>query len=348
MKLNRRRQWAVATLCAGAALGGVVHFTVAAGPAPAGPDMADTANAFLATLDPKLRKQAQFSFEDKDRDGWHYIPGDRVGVRYKDLRPPQREAAHKLLRAGLSASGLKKAQSIMQLESVLAEMEKDPEKRDPEKYWFAVFGKPERTGTWSWSFEGHHVSLNFTVVRGTLIATSPSFLGANPAEVREGKAKGTRVLAAEEDLGRTLVKSVSEAERKKVVFNSAAPPEILTGAEARVGALEDTGLAVAAMNEAQRKMVRHLLESYAALMAPELATERMARVEEAGFDKIRFAWAGGLERGDGHYYRLQGPTFLVEYDNTQNDANHIHTVWRDFKGDFGRDLLAEHYKTGHK
>jgi len=315
-----------------------------------GTTLARSANAFLAGLSEAQRTQAARPFEGKLREDWHFIPKAREGALWKEMNPAQRKLGTALLKSALSTAGYTRTTRIMSLESVLAEMEKDPVKRDPEKYWFLVFGTPSDkpdAAPWGFRFEGHHVSLNFTVVAGKLVATTPTFFGANPANVNEGKLKGTRLLGAEEDLGRKLVKSFTGDAAKAAVYDTAAPDDILTAALPLAQPLEKKGVSYASMTASQKRMVDELLRSYANQIAPALAAERLARLDKAGRDNVHFAWAGGLELGERHYYRLQGPTFVVEYDNTQNGANHVHTAWRDFDGDFGRDLLREHLKTQH-
>jgi hypothetical protein len=242
------------------------------------------------------------------------------------------------------------ATQIMQLESVLAAIEAAQPPignrfvRDPERYFFSIFGTPSTRDTWGWRVEGHHVSLHFTVVNGTLAAGSPSFFGSNPAEVRSGPKKGTRVLGPEEDAARSLVESLDASQREKAIINTTAPNDIVTMASVKVDPLSPVGIPGSALTASQRALLRKLIDVYTGYMADDIAADRLTRIEKAGWDKIAFAWAGSLERGQKHYYRVQGPTFLIEYDNTQNDANHIHSVWRDFNGDFGEDLLREHLR----
>jgi hypothetical protein len=309
--------------------------------------MAEAASKFLAALDPEQKKLAHHGWEAEDRVSFVYVPRARSGAPLKRLNPEQRKLAHALLKTGLSQAGYLKATQIIELEKVLAQIENNPTRRDPELYYFWVFGKPEATGTWGWKAEGHHLSLNFTVVRGTAIATTPNFAGANPAEVRDGPLKGRRVLAAEEDIARQLVTSLDERTRGQAVFDAKALPEILTVDKSQVEPLPAVGLEAGKMAPKQKELLRKLLAEYAAMMPPALAAERLAKIDKAGFDKLRFGWAGGIKKGEPHYYRIQGPTALIEYDSTQNDGNHIHTTWRDFAGDFGRDLLREHLKAAH-
>jgi hypothetical protein len=318
-------------------------------PASPGATMAAAANDLLAAFTPEQKKQATFALEDAHRTTWFYVPLARKGIPFKQMTPAQRTAALRLLRAGLSQPGFDKATNIMELDKVLAILEKNPVRRDPELYYFSVFGTPAAAGTWGFRVEGHHVSINITVVKGNLIATTPEFLGANPAEVRlDGPFKGRRVLHAEEDLARELVKSLDPKQRAQAVVSETAPGDILTTNRPKADPPPIAGITAQALTPKQIETLRKVLAEYAARLPDALASERLARIEKAGFEKIRFAWAGTLERGGPHYYRVQGPTFVIEYDNTQNDANHVHTVFRDFEDDFGRDLLREHYQSAHR
>jgi hypothetical protein len=306
-----------------------------------GNEMADAAAKFLESLDAPQRAKATFPFTSGERESWHYVPKVRGGVSLKDVSAATRERARDLLKSALSEHGLATVESIIALENVLREMEQSAH-RDPDFYYVAIFGTPG-TDPWGWRFEGHHVSLNYTFVGGHgAISSTPTFMGANPAEVRIGAHKGMRALAAEEDLGRKLVASLSPDQLKIAVISTRAPSEILTGNDRRVDPLKAEGILYSEMNADQKAQSVALLKFYLNRHRTEIADAAFAKLETAELGKIRFAWAGGLERGDGHYYRFQGPTFVVEYDNTQNGANHIHTVWRDFDGDFGRDLLRDH------
>jgi hypothetical protein len=334
------RQLIVALSLAGACLTAVT--TAHADPLPA--SMASAAQAFLATLDAAGRSKAQFAFDAEERFNWHFTPVPRAGLPLKQMTPAQREKAFALLHVGLSEKGYSKAEAIRALEPVLAELEHDPVKRDPELYFVTIFGEPAATGTWGWRYEGHHVSQNWTIVDGKSIASTPQFFGSNPAEVRDGPKKGTRVLAAEEDLARALLDSLTEAQRAAAVISPDAPDDILTSNARTAGIQKDLGLAYDALSSAQRGLLMAIIDEYAAAQPRALAAERLKKLRDAGLSTVKFAWMGGLARGERHYYRVQGTTFLIEYDNTQNGANHVHAVWRDFAGDWGTDLLAEHYK----
>jgi hypothetical protein len=315
---------------------------------PPGPALAEAASKLLAALSPEQKKKMTFTLEDAHRVEWFFVPIARKGVPLKELTAAQRPLVLALLRAGLGQAGYKMTTEIMELDKVLAEIEKDPVKRDPEKYYVSIFGTPSPTGTWGWRFEGHHVSHNFTIASGKLIATTPQFLGANPAEVRvDGPFKGRRVLAAEEDLGRNLITALDPQQRTQAIFSKEAPPEIITKNEPKIDPLVPTGVPGKSLTEAQRALLKSLLTQHALRLHATLGKERLDKAMKAGLEKVYFAWAGGIARGEKYYYRVQGPTFLIEVDNTQNNGNHIHTVWRDFDGDFGRDLLREHYKVAH-
>jgi hypothetical protein len=275
---------------------------------------------------------------------WHFIPRERRGLPLKEMTEAQRARARGLLEAGLSQRGILKVDQIIDLENVLREMGGNPTMRDPELYYFTVFGTPSSEAAWGWRIEGHHLSVNFTIARGTYVATSPAFFGANPAEVRTGSRQGLRPLAAEEDLARELVTSLTGEQRGVAILETEAPRDIITGNANEVDPLSPAGIAVTQLNAAQRTLLVRLMDEYLNRMAADLAAARRSKLETTDFDRVTFAWAGSIERGQPHYYRVQGPTFLIEFDNTQNQANHIHSVWRDFDGDFGRDLLREHYR----
>ena len=318
--------------------------------------MSETANAFLASLTPEQRAKATFPMEDERRLFWHYVPSPDIEKRYghprwgltlREMSPPQKHLASALLSAGLSRTGYIKATTIMSLEDVLRVMEGDSgERRDPDKYHFSIFGQPAEKGIWGYRAEGHHVSLHFTIVNGQL-AASPTFLGANPALVKQGPRQALRALAREEDLARDLLASLSSEQKRVAIVSPVAYKDILTAAD-RKAALEGqpSGLSAAKLSARQRELLQALVAEYAGNMPAEIAEVRMKQFQQAG-NNIYFAWAGSVERGGPHYYRLQAPKFLIEYDNTQNEANHIHSVWRDFDGDFGLDLLQAHYRSSH-
>lgn len=307
--------------------------------------LSEAAGNFLNALTPEQRARAVFRFDDDERQNWHFVPRERKGLPLRDMTATQKHLAAALLSAGFSQQGYIKAVTIMSLEEVLRVLENDSgERRNPEKYYFSIFGTPAPKGTWGYRVEGHHLSHNYTVVNGR-VASAPSFFGANPAEVRDGPRKGLRALAAEEDSGRAVLVSLDPAQKKAAVVEQKAYADILTAAS-RKAALngQPSGLSAAKMTPQQFEKLSAVVEEYARNVPGTLAASREELVRKAGRN-LWFAWAGEEERGRPHYYRVQGPDFLIEYDNTQNNANHIHSVWREFKGDFGLDLLAEHYKT---
>ena len=316
----------------------------------AAPGMTTAATRFLEGLTPELRQQATLPLDSDDLTRWHYVPTNqfpRKGLALKDMSGPQRKLAHDLLRAGLSQRGYLTATAIIDLENVLKVIEsarggRGGMNRDPELYFFTIFGTPSAKGAWGWRVNGHHLAVHFMVRNGSPVSSSPTFFGTNPAEVREGPKQGLRIQAAEQDGGRALVTALDEAQRKTAVIEATAPNDILTTTKPKAGPLSPMGLKASEMTPPQRALLIKLIEVYASHMSEELAASRLAQVKKAGPDQIGFAWAGPIEPGQRHYYRVQGPTFLIEFDNTQNNGNHIHAVWRDFAGDFGPDLIREH------
>jgi Protein of unknown function (DUF3500) len=310
-------------------------------------EMAAAAKNFLAALDDSQKSRARFDLKSDLREDWHFIPKPtRPGIMLKDLTPAQHHLAYALLGTGLSTEGFIKASTIMSLEQILHELENRSPTRDPGKYYFSIFGDPGKDPTWGWRCEGHHCSVNFTIVNGQLSGT-PNFFGSNPGEVMSGPRQGLRVLAGEEEAGRTLVKHLNDDQKKVAIIPGGAPKDILSEALRTANPLSPAGLPAATMTAEQKRLLHDIIDTYIGRARPALAAAELAQIEKAGFDAIHFVWMGGTERGEPHYYRVQGPTFLIEYDNTQNGANHPHAVWREFKGDFGRDLLAEHYKATH-
>ena len=309
--------------------------------------MAECARHFLAALDTNQRGRAMFPFDSDERLNWHFIPRERKGLSLREMTPYQKQLASALLAAGLSQAGYIKAVTIMSLEEVLRIIERaSGEYRNPEKYYFSVFGTPDEKERWGYRVEGHHFSQNYTIINGNVI-DAPSFFGAHPAQVEEGPRKGLRTLAGEDDLGMELIRSLDEPQLKIAIVNQTAYNEILTGAS-RKAALQGqpSGLAASEMKSNQFDALMALMEEYARNLPDELAEDRIAQISRAGRN-IHFAWSGGINRSDPHYYRVQSPSFLIEMDDTQNDANHIHSVWRDFTGDFGQDLLRQHYQASH-
>ena len=313
--------------------------------------LVEAAQQFLETLDDAQLQQLSFELEDEERYNWHYTPIERKGLPLKDMGEDQRKAAMQLLQISLSEKGYSKVQDVMALENVLRLVENRPDNdtyRDPENYYFSLFGNPQAGEAWGWRLEGHHLSLNFSSLSNEIVSATPTFFGANPGNVPRGPKKGWRVLQPEEDLGRALVKSLETNQLPTALIAEEAYPEIVTGTEqaAQVGAPE--GLAYGDMTTEQQKQLMQLVEVYYNVHRDEVADPALKAIQDTGLDEIHFAWAGGLEVGDPHYYRIQGPSFVIEYDNTQNNANHIHTVIRDLKNDWGENVLKTHYEEAHK
>jgi hypothetical protein len=314
-----------------------------------GQRMTEAVTTFLASLTPDQKGRVVFPVESGERLNWHYLPREREGLPFREMDESQRKLAHALLSSGLSRRGHAKALDIMSLESVLAGLEGPARRhpRDPDLYYFTVFGTPSDESPWGWRVEGHHLSANFLVVNGNRIAPTPNFFGVNPARVPQGPFAGLRILAAEEDLARRLLGSLDAAQQARVIIDAEAPPDIVTQAKPRVIIDSPAGLVAADMTDDQREHLMKVVVEYTSRMPDDVADTRMNEIEKDGKAHIHFAWAGSVNPGKGHYYRLHGPSFLIEYDNTQNNANHIHTVWRDLKGDWGDDLLRIHYSRSH-
>ena len=321
------------------------------GPHPvSGPgDSGAAARAFLSLLDESERANGSVSFDNPERTNWSYVPKERAGIPLRAMDTNQRTAALGLLDNGLSEHGTKLARGIMELEGTLRELDRSAgspwaDRRDPGLYYLTVFGAPDAAQPWGWRFEGHHLSVNATNLgpHGQIVA--PVFMGANPARVPSGPQEGFRLLAAEEDLAFALLDTLDTGQRARATIAGQTTGDIHTGNDPAVGSMAFAGLPASGMTAAQQRQLRQLLELYAGRMADDVARGQLGRIDEAGFGLLHFGWAGAHRRGEPHYYRIHGPTVLVEYDNTQNNANHIHTVWRDLENDFGGDLLRKHYE----
>jgi hypothetical protein len=296
-------------------------------------------------LSDRQRAAALFPFDHPERTRWVYVPERRTGISLQAMDARQRAAAFEFVGTGLSERGTGLARGIVELEGILRELEGGASgfDRDPGLYYLSLFAGPGGMHPWGWSFEGHHLSVNVTDLgpHGQIVA--PVFMGANPARVPRGPRQGTRLLAAEEDLAFELLNMLDPGQRARATISARPFEDILTRNDPVVGPMALAGLPAAAMTADQQRQLRRLLELYAGRMADSAASSQLQRIEQAGFERLHFAWAGARQPGDPHYYRIHGPTVLVEYDNSQSDANHIHTVWRDLENDFGGDLLRRHY-----
>ncbi len=319
-----------------------------------GANMTQAAKAYLATLTEEQRAISLMEYDTPQRVGWHFIPKDqRKGLQIRDMNQAQRKAAFELLKTTLSQVGYDKARTIMELESILHELQKTRGGgaiRDPQRYYYTVFGEPDEAGRWGLSIEGHHLSLNFVVQENQVIASSPTFLAANPSVVKDEfpgmPPRGTRVLDQEELIGFELIRALSPEQRSEAIVADRAPRDIRAAGEAEPPKYEATGLAYSRMDEAQQTMLQRLIQVYAGNLPEDVCAQRLAAIEQAGYDRVYFAWAGADRPGIGHYYLIQGPTFQIEFVNVQpdsagNPASHIHSVWRDPRGDFAIPIAAQ-------
>lgn len=317
--------------------------------------MVTTANAWLVSLNSNQITSAKYKLDNPDYETWHFVPDNnfvtargysRNGLTYGNMTAEQRSLADALLAASVSRAGFVAVKTIMSLEEILRIQENDTVgRRDVNVYHFSIFGEPSMQGDWAWRLEGHHVSLHFLMRDGKLVSTSPTFLGANPHEVREGPRKGVRPLAGREDTARKLMKSLEGDLKKQALVDETAYRDILTSADTRAKLEgQPRGVAASRLSDAQYAMLLETADQYAISMPEEQAEKRRRMVRDTPRDELFFAWAGSIEPGGGDYYRIQSSEFLIEYDNTQNRNNHSHTVWREFEGDFGRDVLAGHYQ----
>jgi hypothetical protein len=309
---------------------------------------------WLDGLDDAQRTRATFAIDTPERFVWAYTPGPREGLAIRDMQPGQRAAARAVVAAAMSSRTAGEIAAIIALETVLGELERSGggwggERRDPELYWFAVFGKPGSTAPWSWRIGGHHIAVNVSVADDGVVGTTPSFLGANPAVIPSGPRAGERTLPGEEALGRALLSELTPTERGVAVVNASAPADILTGT-GRVADLRSVpvGIRHTDLGPSRRVALERLIRHYVDRARAEVADEAWARIVAAGLGDVTFAWAGSDAPGRGHYYAVRGPGFVIEYDNTQNGANHIHAVWRDLDNDWGGDVLADHLAAAHQ
>jgi len=313
-------------------------------------DLVNKATSFLASLSAPLKEKAVYKFTDDERLNWHFVPRARNGVSFNDLNSTQREAALSLLRTSLSAQGYQKATLIMGLENVLREVESrgtNDKYRDPLNYYLTIFGTPAEDKPWGWRFEGHHIALNFSSLDKKIVSSTPSFFGSNPGIVLSGPEKGKQILKEESELGFSLVNSLEAEKLKVALISETALPEILSLNSRKAVPLTPAGLSYTSMNEQQKALLLKLLNVYVNNYELGFSNKLMDKIKKAGIEKLTFAWAGSLKGGAGYYYRIQGPMLLIELDNTQNNANHIHSVVRDLTNDFAEDILREHYEKEH-
>ncbi len=307
--------------------------------------MAEASARFLDSLLPEQRAKVEYHYLDVERVYWIHRPQNRHGLPIRDMSPAQRRLAFAVMESGLSAGAYRKARGIIDHELILAQVEKDEGharyRRDPELYYFTVFGSPKGEGPWGWKAEGHHMSLNLSAWGDEVISTTPLFFGSNPARVRYGPSEGLRLLGAREDLAFELIDSFDRGQISKALLFEKVPHEIITYNATRPMLPPEQGLAASRMSPAQRDMLMSLAAEYVKQAAPDVAEGKLAALREGELDAVYFAWGGAMQKGKGHYYNIVGPNFLVEFDNQQNGANHVHSVWRDVQNDFAYDILEE-------
>jgi hypothetical protein len=315
--------------------------------------LAGVVGAWLATLEAAQRDEASFAFDDPERFVWAYTPGDRAGLALRDMRPDQRDAAMAVVDEAMSERGAREVAGVMALESILGALERDQGRgnwlrRDPELFWFAVFGDPAGRDPWSWRVGGHHIAIHMTVIDGRVVGSTPSFLGSNPAVVPGGRQAGARVLTGEESLARELLGGLAPDARAAAISDPVAPPDILSGHGERADVRGiPKGVRYDELDPAGQDRLERLIRHYLDRAATDVAAADWQRIAGPGLDAVTFAWAGPAEPGRGHYYAIRGEHFLIEYDNTQNGANHIHAVWRYLDNDWGEDALSAHYRSAH-
>ncbi len=302
--------------------------------------MTVAAKTFLAAITPEQKMEASFRFDDPERLNWHFIPRVRKGLPLKSLEGASLKAAQGLIRSGLSDAGYDQALNIMSLEEILyllegGERDVRRDRRDPNKYYLSVFGEPSDSGLWGWRVEGHHLSLNFSVKDGKVVASTPEFFGANPGTVDAGKDRQIRVLGPEEDIARQILKLCTPDQQKACWVSKVAPDEVPGPAAPQAAVAAPVGLTYALMSADQKKLLQDLMSEYLKNLPADIEQERRAAINAAGMDGIHFAWYGDSDLHQRHHYRVQGKTFVIEYNNTQNNANHVHSMWRNLQGDFG-------------
>lgn len=316
--------------------------------------MTKSADAFLAGLDDAQREKALMEYDAPERLDWHFIPKpSRKGLQIREMTAEQRKSALALLQSSLSEIGYTKTQKIMALENLLKELEKNKTGtplRDSERYYFTLFGKPSADGKWGLSIEGHHFSLNFVVDAGKVASTTPMVFCSNPAEVKEqvipSIEKGLRVISAEETRAFDLLNALSSEQKKKVIFDEKPLAEVRDAGKPQPPQDAPIGIAYSELDTKQKKLLQSLVTAYLDNCPDDVAAERLKAIEASTWDKVFFAWAGADKPGTGHYYRVQGPSFVIEFVNTQpdaagNPANHIHCMWRNMKGDFNLSAAAK-------
>lgn len=303
--------------------------------------MTEAAKAFLATLDAAQQATARAAFDVADHTEWRYLPGQRPGLPLYEMSQRQQTAALDLLDTGCGVAAAQAARGIIDLDTIPL----GPQRAG--QYWFRVLGDPSSGEPWAWRANGHHLAVHLTIV-GDSIAVTPQFFGAEPAVVLHGPKQGLRTLPNEEEYARSLLARLDADQRRLAIVDENAPDDIRTRFDPVADrSVVPAGLPYARMSGEQRELLHQLVRLYFDRAPGELADSSWQAAVDVGLDAVTFGWAGSDRRGQGHYYAVRGETFLLEYDNTQDDANHIHSVWRDLRADWGTDLLATHYADHH-
>jgi hypothetical protein len=315
-------------------------------------EMSDFAGKFVETLDSNQKAKTCFQYMDGERIFWYYPPLNRHGLPLRDMNDNQRDLALGLMAAGLTESGTAQAKATMKHESILGEIEKNQGKsdssfrRDPDLYYWRIFGDPRGDEPWGWSVEGHHVSIHYSIWKDKVISVTPFFFGSNPAEVKEGPHKGLRLQPKVKDLAFDLIGDLDKGQQSKAIIFDEAPLDILTFNAARASLPKEQGLSASNMNSTQKEILTALITEYTSKVRTDISDARLTTIL-SNLDGIHFAWGGPVDKTQAHYYRLHGGDFVVEYDNRQNGANHIHSVWRDVSNDFAGDVMRDHLYMYH-
>lgn len=309
-------------------------------------EITKSATAFYNSISSNQTSAAIFDFTDEKRTTWTFLPNPHKGITFYDMSDEQAKMAIQLIKDCLSNEGSQKALAIMQLEAVLKVVENraaDDQHRDPKRYYFSFYGKPSKSQPWGWQIEGHHLSINYTSIAGKIATATPLFFGSNPARTEDG----VEVLKTETDMGLSFLKSLTDIQRKKAVTKTESPYEIITLSATKAELTMKEGIAFNELDKSQQRYLMEIVSFYVRRHPTGFADEFMRKIEKSGLENLHFVWMGGNERSVGHYYRIYNDVLLIEYDRTQNDANHVHTVVRDLTNDFGEDTLRNHYKNEH-
>jgi len=310
--------------------------------------MRDAAIKFLDSLSSDQKAQVTFDYVDGERLFWYYPPLNRHGLLLREMDENQRALAYALMATGLSPESNQRARAIMNHELILGPLEVEENAvtypRDPLVYAWSIFGDPSNDEhPWGWRIEGHHVSLHFSVWADKVLSMTPLFFGANPARVPKGPKEGLRILGARQDLAMELMGSMDSGQLSQAIIYSQAPADILTFNSSQASLPEEAGIPASKLSGTQKEVLTALVTEYVTQARADVAQERLNNLlHDGGIDKIHVAWGGPVDAGKPHYYRLHGGNFVVEYDNRQNGANHIHSVWRDVNNDFAYDVLRKH------